>query len=61
MFVHLCACMFTMYFWLASFQESSKRQIHFYTVSDCGSSVKWAEMDELCFASAYFKLFITVL
>lgn len=60
MCVYIRACMFTIYFWLASFQES-KRQKHFYTVSDCGSSVKWAEMDELCLASAFFKVFITVL
>lgn len=61
MCVYIHAWMFIIYFCLASFQESGKGQKHFYTVSDCGSSMRWAEMDELCLASASFKLFITVL
>lgn len=61
MCVYIRAWMFIIYFCLASFRESGKGQKHFYTVSDCGSSMRWAEMDELCLASASFKLFITIL
>lgn len=61
MCVYVQACMFIMHFWLFVFQEVVRGNNMFNTIGDCGSSMEWAEVDEMYLTSASLEVCIRVL